>query len=88
MSKKATIKTGGSYSYHCLQCGHTVLSDDKQVVKSARALHKVRYFYDLEGKRIEIPKCRMIETGLTAGGMRKYARPSIAEFLAKKEGAK
>ena len=71
-----------SYSFHCKKCGHTVLSNDKQEVKGARALHKARSFVNpATGAPMIIPKCALTKVVTRVGHPQRFARPSLAKHL-------
>lgn len=71
------------YSYHCKSCGHTVLSDDKQEVKGARALHKKRTITGQDGILLTIPKCRLVPVDRVQFSRtpQTVARPVLAKIL-------
>ena len=49
-----------NYSFHCKKCGQTVMSNSKEEVKGARALHKARRITLPTGVAYDVPKCRLV----------------------------
>lgn len=75
------------YSFHCRKCGQTVMSNSKEEVKGARALHKARRITLPNGTGYDIPKCRLVPVAADPDkfGRRNYpatiARPALAQLL-------
>lgn len=63
------------YSYHCNSCGHTILSNDKQEVVTARNAHKRKTITRQDGTKTTI-KCIQVPTGRGT-----VARPVLADII-------
>ena len=70
------------YSFHCRKCGQTVMSNNKEEVKGARALHKARRITLPTGVAYDVPKCRLVPVvPEKAGKPMTIARPALAQLL-------